>query len=497
MKHDKAAYSVLGLALYPLGAVAQHPVAPTSPRTEPAQAAQPPRAAQAAQAGQPAADAEAGQRETPRQKARTRPRAAPSAKADTKPQEAGARRRPRPRDATELQQLEQRVTSLEHSRSQEQRERAWLTQRVKSIEEHYPTQRVEAPPEEVEIGGALWLNYAYRRFDRGDRRTGGDFGFDLFRVSVDGSLQGILISLQYRFYAYMHAIHHGWLGYAPDDAWQVRVGVTQAPFGLLPYASHSYWFGIPYYLGMEDDYDTGVRVVYDAEPWNLQAAFFKNAEWAIPSKLDRYSFDVVAAEIDGRPIEEQNQGVARAAWQASFGKRSSLELGVSGRAGQLYGTVDDERGHHWAVAGHVNAFFGSWNLQLEGIRYEFAPAGAPGGSSRFVTLGAFAAAREVARRGTVVVANLAHTFDMNLGFLRRITCYDDYSVLLKRPASLATSWLNTSGCLVEAGPTYNYLDFIVSRNSTFMNDSVAESGLGPGAGGEIEYRGNVNVEYYF
>ncbi|MFP4674098.1 MAG: hypothetical protein ACLFO5_05860 [Opitutales bacterium] len=39
----------------------------------------------------------------------------------------------------------------------------------------------------------------------------------------------------------METVHHGWIGYFPDDRNEVRAGVSKVPFGLLPFAAHNFW----------------------------------------------------------------------------------------------------------------------------------------------------------------------------------------------------------------------------------------------------------------
>jgi hypothetical protein len=59
---------------------------------------------------------------------------------------------------------------------------------------------------------------------------------------------------------------------------QVQVGINQVPFGNPEFISNSFWFGVPYYLGFEDDYDTGIKTVYSNDGWGTEFAFYKNAE---------------------------------------------------------------------------------------------------------------------------------------------------------------------------------------------------------------------------
>lgn len=412
----------------------------------------------------------------------------------------------------DIRRLEERIEALERELERRRQREAelvreaeaeheYLTKRIKEIEEQYPTTDIE-PAEPPKLGGALWMNYANREFSRRDETTGGDFRFDLFRLSVDGQAAGVLVSAQYRFYSFMNVIHHGWIGKNFGEHSQVRVGITQVPFGLLPFASHSYWFGLPYYGGYEDDYDAGVKYIWDARPWNLQLAFFKNEEWGDSSKLDRYSFDVVSgSDTDGN--EEVNQLNARLAYSIDHGAAAGTELGVSAQAGQLYNNNTRDTGMHSAAAVHLNSFLGPWNLQLEAARYEYDPENPVGADDRLIDVGGFGTPAQLAAEGTFGVINIARRFRAGGELIDELTCYNDFSILAKDESAFEDSLLNTLGCSFAAGPTYTYVDFIAGKNATFLNDSMqvgsssVAAGLGAGATNDWETRFNINVEYYF
>ncbi|MCA1779837.1 MAG: hypothetical protein LC637_10765 [Xanthomonadaceae bacterium] len=130
--------------------------------------------------------------------------------------------------------------------------------------------------QEIDFGGAVRLNYAWRDFDEQNKDRFGDFEFELFRINTDGKIGDVLLSAEWRRYNDFQAIHHAWVGYEFNDQAQIQVGISQVPFGLLPFASHSFWFGGTYYLGFEDDYDTGIKMVHEPnEDWTFHYAFYR------------------------------------------------------------------------------------------------------------------------------------------------------------------------------------------------------------------------------
>lgn len=398
----------------------------------------------------------------------------------------------------EIEQLHEEIEALKQKVEEMEQEIPAAKQREKTHAEE-----AEQAKKQIEIGGALRYNFVYRDWDDNEDDKGGDIEFDIFRINVDGSYNDLLISAEYRWYQYMNVIHHGWMGYNFTDTLQGQFGVTKVPFGILPYASHSWWFGVTYYIGLEDDYDAGIKVVWDDEPWNLQLAFFKNADWGVSSTTDRYSVDVVRDL--GEENEETNQVNARLAYKLSHGDIGSTELGISGMWGQLYNRDTGDMGDHYAAAVHLNGNYWGWNLMLEAARYEWNPENPPGISDQTVIMGAYATAFPVAAAGTVYVANLAYDLSVNWGPITKLTFYNDYSILVKDEDDFDNTQINTFGCLITAVPIYTYVDFIFGKNALFLNDRLGpvndftdiEQGLGPGGEDDWNFRFNVNVGYYF
>jgi len=143
------------------------------------------------------------------------------------------------------------------------------------------TSQVQNEIPKVSIGGALRFNYNYSDWKEGNKDRGGDFGFDVFRLNVNASYKKVLLDAEYRFYAKSAGgsmLKSGWMGYAftPED--QLQIGLTRVPFGITPFNSHSYFFQINYYAGLEDDSDMGIKFIHKDDKWEYSLAFVKNAE---------------------------------------------------------------------------------------------------------------------------------------------------------------------------------------------------------------------------
>jgi len=346
-------------------------------------------------------------------------------------------------------------------------------------------------PARIDLGGALRYNLVHRDFVDASDGKRGESGFDIFRLNVDGEINDIIVSAEYRHYSFMQTLRYGWLGYEFADESQVQVGISQVPFGLLPYASHNAWFGVPFYTGLADHYDMGVKYVREDGPWSSQVAFYKNEPLNDATDPGRFSVDVLR---DGeQQNEEANQFHARLAYTLGAGTGCETEVGSSAKVSELYNNVTDRRGEHWAGTVHLDSRCGRWNLQLQGVRYEYSPANPVGVSSDVMRVGAFAGTYDIASEADILVANVAYNFESPARFIDQLTCYNDYSRLYKGIDASVDSQINTLGCAIGTGPLFTYVDYILARNMAFFGSGSM------GAGGEDKWRGrfNVNIGYYW
>ncbi|NRA24150.1 MAG: hypothetical protein HRU08_06680, partial [Oleispira sp.] len=142
--------------------------------------------------------------------------------------------------------------------------------------------------EKVKISGSFRANFTIKDFDQDQQDRGGDANFNVFTLGVDTQSGGLRFSGQYRWYNYVDTLHHMFVAANLEENSEVQVGVMKVPFGILPYESNNYWFGIPYYLGFNDDYDSGIKYLTKAGDWDIQAAFYISSEFSAGNSK-RYS----------------------------------------------------------------------------------------------------------------------------------------------------------------------------------------------------------------
>ena len=375
-----------------------------------------------------------------------------------------------------------------------------LAEQVQSLESHserlppIETPQPDSPESSLTIGGALRLNYGWRDYSQQDKDKAGDFGFELFRLDVDGDYGDLGLSAQYRWYAPFEAVHHGYISYDLLPEWEAQLGIHQVPFGILPYASHSFWFGATYYLGFEDDYDTGLKLLYEEGPWDLQLAFYKNPEYVDSSRAERYSFDLITRGEQAN--EETNQLNFRLAYDWEMSQCLKVNLGASVEGGQIYNQITEGMGDRFAYALHSDLVYGDWNLQLQWIDYFFRPENPLGVDPHTVQLAAFEFPFLVAADAQVATINLARTFPIESHLVDKVTCYADFSKVLPETHNSHDSTQLVLGCLLVAEEhAYLYVDWIVGQNMWFAGGSGI--GLSRPESDEWQSRLNVNLGLYF
>ena len=372
-----------------------------------------------------------------------------------------------------------------------------------------PDRSTEEDAAEFHVGGALRLNALYKSWDEANKDKGGDFIFEVFRINVDGSSAKIDLSLDYRFYAGYNMLRYGYFGHTFDNEIELQIGVSRKPFGLLPYTSHSWFFNIAYYIGMEDDADAGVKLLFPGERWDLQLAFYKSSEGSYTGgsiASARYSYDIVSTNenelgyaglVGSRTNEEVNQLNGRLAYRLTHSTAGETEIGLSGEYGGLYNGTTRETGDHWAAAAHLNGTYGRIGLMLEAVSFDFSPKNPIGQDNRFVVRGAFDAPYKVAARGSMYLASVSYTIPIDGPTIDQVMLYNDFSYLAKSESGFEDSQQNVLGMLIAAGGLYTYVDFAFGKNHPWIGPNYGSSLAEGDLDANWELRFNINMGYYF
>jgi len=347
------------------------------------------------------------------------------------------------------------------------------------------------------IGGAVRFNYFIKSWEeeQANQDKFGDMAFDLFRINVTGEMEGIILSAEYRFYSDAFGgpmPHSAWAGYNFDERNMIQVGLHQVPFGNQTYNSDNWFFSIPYYLGLEDDYDLGIKYVHSGRKFGYVLAFYKNSELPA-SDFGRYSYDFVG------DYEESNQLNAKVLYYLG----ESTRLGVSAQLGQIYHRFMEAFGNHQAYAIHMKGDYENVGVKLQAISlYADVPQdnalpGSEAPGNDIITMGAYGAPYQVAYGGQIYTASLSYQWEVDWGPVSRLVFYDNYSYYDKATEAYADTHMNVLGTMVQAGPIYTYIDFASGLNHPWLGPDYG-SGLAEGSEDALWHsRFNVNIGYYF
>lgn len=360
-------------------------------------------------------------------------------------------------------------------------------------------QAVESKKSPIKIGGAVRFNYTLKQYDQNSRNTSGDLNFDTFRLNLDGKIDNVILSAEWRYYDYMQVIHHAWVGYKFTPNWLVRAGVVKVPFGNLPFNSNNYYFSSNFYAGLEDSYQLGLSTTYHLGNWQFDGAFLKNPQ---PNGFgsDSYTENVVGFD-NGLATDNSNYqrtdaktintfvGRGQYTWQATDALK--LEPGISLMRGSLYGQSQRE-GHYNAYAAHLVADWKRWNLKLQYTDFDYSLNDS---AARRLVFGAYAYNSYGPLSGKSVTAGLAYNLPVNWGPISNLTFYNDFSRMYDKNAALDPTWMNVSGVSVTAGPIFAYFDFVQAKNQPFVGGELAPAqGSSPAP---LNRLFNINVGYYF
>ncbi|ABV89354.1 hypothetical protein [Shewanella pealeana] len=357
----------------------------------------------------------------------------------------------------------------------------------------FHTIAAEQEEDGINIHGGVRVNYAYKDYSETSKDKGGDFTFDMASLRFDAKHGNWGLKSDYRFTANTNYIKFGYGYYDFNPEWQLQFGINKVPFGNLGYISNSYWFGLPYYLGFEDDHDIGVKAVYEHNGWQTDMAFYKGAEYG-PTENKRYAADLYSGTINGTEYhnEETNQVNLRQSYTMEH-QGGSTTFGASIEAGQIYNSETGNNGDRYAFAAHLDSTFNGWNLQLQAMQYEFNAADSANDNKIAVSVVSWQF--EVASKGQVYSANIAKTIPTDWG---NVKFYNDFGLMTPDvdDDSYDNSMQNVLGAAISAGPTYTQIDFIMGKNMTFSTANNDHIGL-PEVGDDWDKRFNVSVAYYF
>jgi len=344
----------------------------------------------------------------------------------------------------------------------------------------------------IKFGGALRYNFNYSSWKVVQKTK---FGYDMMAISPQVSIDNVKLNFEYRLYAEEYGagfLRYGYVGYSPNKNSEIQIGLTQVPLGIQKYNSHSYYLSMGYYLGIEDDYDMGIKYSYTGASIACQFAYFKNSEELLfgsgtESTPRRYSYDVAGRN---KEVDQVNGKLIY-----KIGETFKNQIGVSGMYGGLYNIDTENTGNHFAIAAHYELDFKSLNLKAQVLRYEKNPEDSVGAPKDIVSLAAYNLHYNAAAKATLYTIGVGYSIQLNWKPVSDIQVYNDFNYLDKDVESFEPSVSNTTGIMVHAGGIYGYIEFIRAQNQPWFGPEWTDAF----SSGDNTWhtRFNINIGYYF
>lgn len=359
----------------------------------------------------------------------------------------------------------------------------------------------------ITIGGALRYNYNYSTWKDGQKKRGGDLGFEVFKLNTKASYKGLKLNAEYRFYAKSAGgamLKQGWIGYDFNEKDQLQLGLTQVPLGVSKYNSNSWFFSLDFYLGLEDDHDMGVKYSHKGEKWDYDIAFFKNAEelkFGSNSDVDnsRYAYDVGSIDIEGNTKyrnKEVNQINGRLVYK--YGNDNvKARFGLSVQYGGLYNLDTEDMGNRYALALHHNLTVGKWNIKAQWVNYKYNAENPVGESDDVIAMTAYDAPYLVASEASLYTLSVAYKIPLKGKLFNSISVYNDFGLMDKKTPGFKDSYMNVLGTMITAGNLYTYVDFAAGKSQPWLGGDWTTALADAKPNAEWEMRFNINIGYYF
>ncbi len=337
---------------------------------------------------------------------------------------------------------------------------------------------------EFKVGGALRLNHRYESWDSPNRSMG-KLKFDIFRVDLKGkyddfSLNSSFVLQDQEF----TSIEKAFVGYKVNDQNQLDFGLVYKPFAIYPYPQNGWTYHIPFFLGYGNNIAPGINWNYKDQDWDMSLGYYPRM---LPTDL-RYSPE--SARYDdltenafpfqkGYQNEKRHQVNVRAVkkLENDLGKH---EFGFSGAVSQLHNSLTDDDGKYYAVGLHANSNIQRWNIQGSVIHYQYDAKNPSGVDSDMTLMGAngLTPAYFIASEATVSSFNLAYTVPMkDMGMLKAVRFYNDYSYMDKKRSDWAGSQMNTTGMMLIASPFMLWADYTLGKNANIIGGATNGTGF--------------------
>lgn len=353
------------------------------------------------------------------------------------------------------------------------------------------------PKLKVDLGGTLRFNYNYSSWKPNQKKRGGDFGYDVFRINVDAMYKKLELHLDQRFYAASSGgtfLKYGWFQYNLNKKSHLKFGLIPTYFGTQPFNSNSWFFSLPYYLGFEDDYDMGLSYDYKNDKIELDIGFYKNAETLNFSDNDPISDSRYSYDFSGRNMEI-NQLNFR--FNYKIEEKIKHNIGTSFQYGGIWNIDTQDIGTQAALGIHHDMSYKRWNLKSQLTIYENKPKNLEGESNDIIEMTAYGSPYNTAAKATIYSIALAYKIPIKKDILDEVKIYNDYAYMDKFVKSWEDTQMNVTGILLSAKSVYIHFDYALGLQHPWLGPQYSDALSTGDTSNSWESRFNINIGFYY
>lgn len=359
----------------------------------------------------------------------------------------------------------------------------------------------------VKLGGVVRLNQRYENWE-GPNGGFGKLYFDIFRIDLKGKFDDAYFNASYLFQDQgKRSIEKAYVGYNLNENHSIEAGLVYKPFAIYPYPQNGWTYHIPFFLGYGNNIAPGLNWNFQNKDWDMKLGYYPemlatnlrySPESATYDDLAENAFPTQQA-YQNEKRHQVNTRIVRKL-ETEFGKQ---EFGVSGAIAQLRNKITDDNGKYYAVGLHSNNNYKRFNLQSSVIHYQYDAKNPDGVNSDMTLMGAngFTPAYFIASEGTIASLNLAYTLPVqDMGKLKAIRFYNDYSYLDKKRNDWSDSQMNTTGMMFIASPFMVWTDYTWGKNANIIGGATNATGFTSTVSPNSDkwlYRINLNIGFSF
>lgn len=359
----------------------------------------------------------------------------------------------------------------------------------------------------LKVGGVVRFNHRYESWPESKNRGFGKTDFDIFRLDITGKYDDVYLNSSFLLQDHEYtSIEKAYIGYKFNANNSLEAGFVYKPFAIYPYPQNGWTYHLPFFLGYGNNVAPGLNWNYNDKDWDLKLGYYPTMlETNMRYSPESGSYDELNNTFPSQKAyqnEKRNQVNTRVVkkFDTMVGQQ---ELGLSGAISQLHNKTTDKDGQYYAVGVHANTNINRWNIQGSVIDYKY-DAKNPEGVSNDITLmgtNGLTPSYFIASEGVISSLNVAYTLPVkDMGKLKAIKFYNDFSYLDKERSDWSASQMNTTGMMFIASPFLVWADYTWGKNSNIIGGSTNSTGYTSTTSQNSDkwlYRVNLNFGFKF